>query len=111
MVCTRVPFTKDLYREIITNKIIYPQSNRTRDKLTYDYLPNGELRCYQITNIEAKQWLYELNTVEYIYKLGSLERIIKNRSKFEISEKKIFKSEEKEAKKTIKRTLRKIKNR
>lgn len=111
MVCKKVPFTRNLYKEIVTDKIIYPQNKNTNDKLTYDYLPNGLPHCYEISKCEVSDWLYNLNVEGYMYKLGSLERIIKNRSKFEMSEKRIFKSEEKEADKTIKRTLIKIKNR
>ena len=115
MVCTKVPFTKDLYREIITNRIIYPENNKTNDKLTYDYLPNGKPRCYEITKSKAKEWLCELNTKDYIYNLQRIEDIITKSKKIEIDANIIFemvyKTQEKEADKTIKQMLRKIKQR
>ena len=49
--------------------------------------------------------------IRKVDELGRVVIPIELRNKFEISEKRIFKSEEKEADKTIKRTLRKIKNR
>ena len=109
MVCKKVPFTKDLYREIITDKIIYPENNKANDKLIYDYLPNGEPRCYAISNSQVKEWLCRLNTEDYIYELERMEDIIRKNHKIEIDEKTIYKSIEKEAKKDVKKTLRKIK--
>lgn len=111
MVCKKVPFTKDLYREIITDKIIYPQNNQTSDKLTYDYLPNGLPRCYEISNSVAKEWLCTLNVEDYIYKLERMEDVIRKSRKIEIDTKTVYKSIEKQSDKTIKRTLRKIKRR
>lgn len=109
MVCIKIPFTRNLYKEIITDKIIYPKNKQTSDKLTYGYLQNGLPRCYEITNSEAKEWLLKLNTEEYIYNLERIEDIIRKSKKIEIDEKKIYKQNEKIADKSIKRTLRKIK--
>lgn len=116
LVCKKVPFTKDLYREIITDKIIYPFSKKNENKLTYGYLPNGLPRCYEITNIEAKEWLLNLKETgyvyrDYIYQLQRIESIAKIHSKQKHSEDKIYKNKEKEAGKSIKKTLKKIKQR
>lgn len=108
MVCKKVPFTKNIYQEIITDKIIYPSSKKTANKLTYGYLPNGIPRCYEITNCCAKEWLRGLNVEDYTYNLQRLEDIITSSSKIEIEEKIIYKKQEKLAGKSIKRTLRKI---
>ncbi len=105
IVCKKVPFTKNLYREIITDKIIYPKTDKTGDKLTYGYLPNGQPRCYQITNSEAKEWLCRLNSEDYIYDLERFEYIRRTGHKFEIDEKKVYKKMEQQAEKTIKKTL------
>lgn len=108
MICIKVPFTKNLYREIITDKIIYPQNKNTTTKLTYDYLPNGLPRCYEISNSHATEWLCTLNTEDYIHKLEQMETIIRKNCKIVIDEKTIYKSIEKEAGKTIKKRLREI---
>ncbi|MBQ3226931.1 MAG: hypothetical protein IJB48_07740 [Clostridia bacterium] len=105
----KVPFTKNLYREIITDKIIYPKTDKTSAKLTYGYLPNGQPRCYEITNHEAKAWLLKLKSEDYIYDLERIEYIRRYSHKIEIDEKKVYKNMEKQADKSVKRTLRKIK--
>lgn len=110
-ICTKVPFTKDLYREIITDKIIYPQSKNTNSKLTYDYLPNGLPRCFEISKSEVSDWLFNLNVEEYKYNLKRIEDIIIKSQKIEIDEKIVYKTIEKQPDKTIKKTLRKIKQR
>ena len=84
MICIKVPFTKNLYREIITDKIIYPQNKNTTTKLTYDYLPNGLPRCYEISKCEVSDWLYNLNIEEYRYNLKRIEDIIIKSLKIEI---------------------------
>lgn len=110
-VCKKIPFTKNLYKEIITDKIIYPGSKKTEDKLTYGYLPNGLPRCYEITNSEAKEWLCNLNAEEYIYNLERTEDILTKCYKAEPDEKIVFREQEKTADKNIKETLRKIRRR
>ena len=110
-VCKKIPFTKNLYKEIITDKIIYPGSKKTEDKLTYGYLPNGLPRCYEITNSEVKEWLCNLNAEEYIYNLERIEDILTKCYKAETDEKIVFREQEKTADKNIKETLRKIKRR
>lgn len=111
VICKKIPFTKDLYKEIITDKIIYPSSIKNENKLTYGYLQNGIPRCYEIKNSEAKEWLCQLNATEYIYELERIEDILAKSHKVEIDEKKVYKGMEKEAGKSIKKSLRKIKQR
>ena len=108
MVCKKVSFTKNLYREIITDKIIYPQNKQASDKLTYGYLPNGLPRCYEMSNIEVKKWLDNLNKEEYIEELQKIDNLITKSRKMEIKEKTIYKQQERLAGKSIKKTLRKI---
>ena len=108
MVCRKFPFTKNIYREIITDKIIYPQSKNTTNKLTYGYLPNGIPRCYEMSNIEVRNWLDNLNKEEYIEELQIIEDLITKSRKIEIKEKTIYKQQERLASKSIKKTLRKI---
>lgn len=111
VVCKKVPFTKNLYKEIITDKIIYPKTEKTSDKLTYGYLPNGQPNCYQMTNGQTKEWLSRLNSEDYIYNLERIEHIRKTGRKVEIDEKKVYKKMEKQSGKNIKKTLKKIKQR
>lgn len=111
VVCKKVPFTKNLYKEIITDKIIYPKTEKTSDKLTYGYLPNGQPSCYQMTNGQTKEWLSRLNSEDYIYNLERIEHIRKTGRKVEIDEKKVYKKMEKQSGKNIKKTLKKIKQR
>lgn len=62
-------------------------------------------------NIEVKEWLCRLNKEDYIDNLQRLENIVANSRKIEIKEKIVYKNQEKQAGKTIKRILRKIKQR
>lgn len=111
VICKKIPFTKDLYREIITDKIIYPFSKKNENKITYGYLQNGIPCCYEIKNSEVKKWLCELNAAEYISELEKIEDILIKSQKKEVDEKIVYRSMEKEAGKNVKRTLRKIKQR
>ena len=107
VICKNIPFIKNLYREIITDKIIYPKNKNTVDKLTYGYLPNGLPRCYEITNSQTKEWLCSLNKKDYVYDLERIEYIIRNSCKVEMDEKMVFKRTEKQASKDIRRILKK----
>ena len=105
VVCKKIPFSKNLYKEIITDKIIYPKTDKTSDKLTYAYLPNGQPRCYQMTTGQTKEWLSRLNSEDYIYDLERFEHIRITGRKVEIDEKKVYKKMEKQSEKDVKGLL------
>lgn len=108
VICKKVPFTKDLYQEIITDRIIYPKNNKVGSRITYSYT-NGKPNCYEISNSEVKEWLSKLDKDNYLYNLERIEHILKNSHKIEVDAKTIYRRQEKLAAKEIKKTLRRIK--
>lgn len=107
-ICKKMPFTKNIYQEIITGKIIYPKNKYTSDKLTYGN--SGEMAwCHETTNREVQEWLCKLDTEEYVSDLERIEDILAKSHKVEMDEKIVYRSVEKEAGKSIKRRLREIK--
>lgn len=108
-ICKKIPFTKNIYQEIITGKIIYPKNKYTSDKLTYGN--SGEMAwCHETTNHEVQEWLCKLNVEEYVSDLENIEDILAKNYKVEIDEKIVYRSVEKEAGKSVKRTLKKMKS-
>ena len=110
-------YPKYVFVEIITGKIIYPSTMEYRKDLTYELrLGYHEIRphCEEISAVEVKEWLKNMDEEsikKYVDDIYKLEQKAINAYE-ENKQKKIEESKQaKIADKSIKRTLRKIKQR
>ena len=105
VICTKVPFFSYLFKEIITDKIIYPFE---LDK-SLIYSQSAEIEVE-----EVEEWLEQMNKNKLQAHVETIKWIeTKNLKYYEKmrNEEKKEKAEFKSANKNIKRTLRKIKQR
>lgn len=110
-------FHKELvFKEIITGKIIYPSTFEFRKNITYSFFVLEEEipHCFPLTQEDVKEWLKNMDEEslkKYIEDINRVEKIAKDAYEEEKELQKKLKIQEIIADKTIKRTLKKIKQR
>lgn len=122
VICKRNSITEKFYSEfvfteIITGKVIYPSTMELRKSLTYEMRTGyHEIKphCEEISSVEVKEWLNNMNeesVKEYINDINRVEKMAIDAYEEDQQNKKEERYQSKIASKTIKRALRKIKQR
>lgn len=122
IICKRNFFTEKVYSEpvfteIITGKVIYPSTMKLRKSLTYEIRTGyREIKphCEELSSVEVKEWLNNMNeesVKKYIDEMNRLEKKAISEYEKEQQKKKEERYQSKIAGKSIKKTLKKIKQR